>query len=243
LSWKALLSIDEKIAMKSRGFAGSLCSGAAAAFAASAMFCLATEAWAQASQPAPAAQPAAPAGADGPVPATAPVPPAASTLATPAGYVIGPDDLLDVVFWREKELSSSVVVRPDGMISLPLINDVRAEGLTPEQLRLALTTAAAKFVEEPTVTVVVKVINSRKVFITGQVGKPGPYPLNGPTTVLQLIATAGGVAEYADKSKILVVRREGGKDVAFPFNYSEVTNGKRLQQNIELKPGDSVIVP
>jgi polysaccharide export outer membrane protein len=157
--------------------------------------------------------------------------------------VIGPDDLLDVVFWREKELSASVVVRPDGMISLPLINDVRAEGLTPEQLRLALTTAAAKFVEEPTVTVVVKAINSRKVFITGQVGKPGPYPLNGPTTVLQLIAMAGGVAEYADKSKILVVRKESGKDLALPFNYSEVTSGKRLQQNIELKPGDSVIVP
>ena len=81
---------------------------------------------------------------------------------------------LTIVFWREKELSADVVVRPDGMISLPLINDVRAEGLTPEQLRVALTTAASKFVEEPTVTVVVKAINSRKVFITGQVGKPGP---------------------------------------------------------------------
>ena len=90
---------------------------------------------------------------------------------------------------------------------------------------------------------VVKAINSRKVFITGQVGKPGPYPLGGPTTVLQLIATAGGVAEYAKKSKIIVLRTEGGKAVALPFNYEEVMKGKSLQQNIELKPGDTVIVP
>jgi polysaccharide export outer membrane protein len=169
--------------------------------------------------------------------------PAASGVTTPPGYVIGPDDSLAIVFWREKELSSEVVVRPDGMISLPLLNDVRAEGLTPEQLRGALTAAAAKFVEEPTVTVVVKVINSRKVFITGQVAKPGTYPLGGPTTVLQLIALSGGVAEYADKSHIVVVRKEGGKDVSLPFNYGDVMRGKSLQQNIELKPGDTVIVP
>jgi polysaccharide biosynthesis/export protein len=241
------MAIDEKTSMKSRLFAKSLCSCTAAVLTASALLGVAAEARAQAPQPAPAAQPAAPARGRGAAPAAqpaAPAPaPAVTGTATPAGYVIGPDDALAVVFWREKELSADVVVRPDGMISLPLINDVRAEGLTPEQLRLALTTAAAKFVEEPTVTVVVKVINSRKVFITGQVGKPGPYPLNGPTTVLQLIAMAGGVAEYADKSKILVVRKEGGKDLAFPFNYSEVTSGKKLQQNIELKPGDSVIVP
>jgi len=169
--------------------------------------------------------------------------PASAAVATPAGYIIGPDDNLAIVFWREKELSADVVVRPDGMISLPLINDVRAEGLTPEQLRQTLTTAAAKFVEEPTVTVVVKAINSRKVFITGQVGKPGPYPLGGPTTVLQLISMAGGVAEYASKEKIIVLRTEGGKSVALPFNYKEVMTGKKLQQNVELKPGDSVIVP
>ena len=248
------MAIDEKTSMKSRLFAKFLCSCTAAVLTVSALLGVAAEARAQAQQPAPEAQPAAPARGEGAAPAGQPAapargaatpapPPAVAGTATPAGYVIGPDDALTVVFWREKELSADVVVRPDGMISLPLINDVRAEGLTPEQLRLALTTAAAKFVEEPTVTVVVKAIHSRKVFITGQVGKPGPYPLNGPTTVLQLIAMAGGVAEYADKSKILVVRKEGGKDLAFPFNYSEVTNGKRLQQNIELKPGDSVIVP
>ena len=184
----------------------------------------------QAQKPAPSAAAGAPA-------------PAVAGVNTPPGFVIGPDDILTIVYWREKDLSADVVVRPDGMISLPLLNDVRAEGLTPEQLRVALTTAASKFVEEPTVTVVVKNINSRKVFVTGQVGKPGPYPLGGPTTVVQILSTAGGLAEYAKKSKIMVLRTEGGKSVALPFNYEEVMQGKRLQQNIELRPGDTVLVP
>jgi polysaccharide export outer membrane protein len=161
----------------------------------------------------------------------------------PAGYVIGPEDTLAVVYWREKDMSADVVVRPDGMISLPLLNDINAAGLTPDQLRLAITEGATKFVEEPTVSIVVKAINSRKVFITGQVAKPGPYPLGGPTTVLQLIATAGGVAEYADKSKIMIVRAEGGKQTTLKFNYQDVMKGKNLSQNIELKPGDAIIVP
>jgi len=184
----------------------------------------------QGQKPAPSAAAGAPA-------------PAVAGVNTPPGFVIGPDDILTIVYWREKDLSADVVVRPDGMISLPLLNDVRAEGLTPEQLRVALTTAASKFVEEPTVTVVVKNINSRKVFVTGQVGKPGPYPLGGPTTVVQILSTAGGLAEYAKKSKIMVLRTEGGKSVALPFNYEEVMQGKRLQQNIELRPGDTVLVP
>ncbi len=161
----------------------------------------------------------------------------------PSGFVLGPDDNLAIVYWREKDMSADVVVRPDGMISLPLLNEVKAAGLTPEELRAAITQSASKFVEEPTVSVVVKAINSRKVFITGQVAKPGFYPIGGPTTVLQLIATAGGVAEYADKSKISIVRRENGKDTVSRFNYEDVTKGKNLQQNIELKPGDTVIVP
>jgi polysaccharide export outer membrane protein len=186
---------------------------------------------------APSAQ--KPAGAAPPQAAAA----AAAGVTPPAGYLIGPDDALSIVYWREKELSADVIVRPDGMISLPLLNDVRAEGLTPEQLRANLTTAASKFVEEPTVTVVVKAINSRKVFVTGSVAKAGPYPLNGQTTVLQLLATAGGLTEYANKKKIMILRTEGGKSVALPFNYEEVMAGKRLQQNIELKPGDTVVVP
>jgi polysaccharide export outer membrane protein len=161
----------------------------------------------------------------------------------PPGYVIGPDDQLSVVYWREKDMSADVVVRPDGLISLPLLNDVQASGLTPEQLRASITKGATKFVEEPTVSVVVKAINSRKVFITGQVAKPGPYPLGAPTNVLQLITLAGGVAEYADKDKIVVLRNENGKQTTFRFNYKDVTKGKNLAQNIELRPGDTVVVP
>ena len=203
-------------------------------------FCLiccgscAVDAFAQASS-APAAGPVKPA-------AGAPALPAGVT--PPSGYVIGPADQLTIIYWREKDMSADVVVRPDGMISLPLLNDITASGLTPDQLRLAITQGATKFVEEPTVSVVVKAINSRKVYITGQVAKPGPYPLGGPTTVLQLVATAGGVAEYANKSSMIVIRPEaGGKQTTFKFNYEDVLKGKNLSQNIELKPGDTVLVP
>ena len=177
----------------------------------------------------------------------APKPPAGVNIPTgvptPADYVIGPDDVLTIVFWREKDMSTEVGVRPDGKISLPLLNDVQAAGLTPDQLRVALTEAASKFIEEPTVSVVVKQINSRKVFITGQVGKQGPYPLGGPTTVLQLISMAGGVAEYADSKNITILRTENGRAVTYKFNYKEVSKGRNLKQNIELKPGDTIIVP
>jgi polysaccharide biosynthesis/export protein len=191
---------------------------------------------------APPAGPAAPAPATAATPRTeAPVVPAG--VATPADYVIGPDDLLGIVFWREQDLSSEVTVRPDGKISLPLLNDIQATGLTPEQLRSNLTQAANRYVEDPAVTVVVKAINSRKVFITGEVGKPGPYPISGPTTVLQLIATAGGVQEYAKVERIVVMRTENGKTVSHKFNYKQVSQGKNLLQNIELKPGDTIVVP
>ena len=170
-------------------------------------------------------------------------PPVPAGVVTPPGYTIGADDVLSVLFWREKDMSADVVVRPDGLITLPLLNDVQASGLTPEQLRERLTAAAAKFVTDPNVTVVVKSINSRKVFITGQVVKAGPYPLGGPTSVLQLIATAGGVQEFAKADKIVILRMEGGKQVAFRFNYQQVMQQKNLQQNIDLKPGDTVLVP
>ena len=164
-------------------------------------------------------------------------------VTTPPDYVIGPDDVLTIVFWREKDLSSEAAVRPDGMISLPLLNEIAAAGLTPEQLRLKLTEQAAQYIEEPTVTVQVKQINSRKVFITGQIAKPGPYPLAGPTTVLQLIATAGGVLEYADSKKISIMRVVNGRQTSLPFNYGDVERGKNLEQNILLKPGDTILVP
>jgi polysaccharide export outer membrane protein len=181
------------------------------------------------------------------VPAEAPEAAAAAggagEVAVPAAYVIGPGDVLGVVFWRQPELSGDVAVRPDGKISLPLINEVDAAGLTPEALRVRVTEAAKKYVTDPTATVVVRQINSRRVFITGMVAKPGPYPLYQTTTVLQLIATAGGVLEFADASNVVIVRHEGDRQMTFEFNYKDVSRRKNLWQNIELKPGDTVIVP
>jgi polysaccharide export outer membrane protein len=169
--------------------------------------------------------------------------PSAAAIAPPPDYVIGPNDRLSVVFWREKELSADVVVRPDGKISLPLLNDMHASGLTPEQLRLRVLEEAKRYVTDPMPSVVVIEIHSRKVFITGEVEKPGEYQLNGPTTVLQLIAMAGGVLEYADKEKILILRQEDGKEIGRRFNYKDVLAQRNIQQNILLKPGDTVVVP
>jgi polysaccharide export outer membrane protein len=184
-----------------------------------------------AQQPAPAAPVSSP--------AIAPAPAAVA----PAGYVIGAEDVLTVVVWREKDLSTEVVVRPDGRITLPLINEVVAAGLTPEQLRDRIVEGLARFVEDPSVTVAVKQINSLKVFITGMVGKPGAYPLTTTTTVLQLISVAGGLHEFADSKKIVVMRTENGEQRALKFNYQDVRKGKNLRQNIELQAGDTVIVP
>jgi polysaccharide export outer membrane protein len=158
-------------------------------------------------------------------------------------YVIGPDDVLSVVFWQENDMSAEVVVRPDGNITVPLLNDIHASGLSPDELRQRVTDEAKKFVPDATVSVVVKQINSRKVFITGEVSKPGVYPLSGPITVIQLIATAGGLRDYADAKKILVMRKEPGRDVTLHFNYRDAMSGKNLRQNVLLQPGDTVIVP
>lgn len=173
------------------------------------------------------------------------IPPAAipAGAPVPADYVIGPEDVLTIVFWREKDLSSEVIVRPDGRISLPVLQDVSAAGLTPEQLRDSLTKTAERFVEDPNVTVVVKEINSRRVFITGQVAKPGPYNLTSPMTIVQLIALAGGLLEYADGKNIVIMRTENANPVSYRFNYKEVIERKNLKQNIPLKPGDTVMVP
>jgi polysaccharide export outer membrane protein len=168
---------------------------------------------------------------------------AAGTMTLPPDYVIGPEDVVSVLVWRNQEMSGDFVVRPDGQITLPLLNDVQAAGLTPEQLRDSLTKAAAKLIEDPAVTVGIKAINSRKVFITGMVGKSGAYPLTAPTTVAQLIAVAGGLQEFADSKNIIIVRTENGKQTAFKFNYKDFSRGRNLKQNIELKPGDQVIVP
>lgn len=163
--------------------------------------------------------------------------------AAPPDYVIGAEDVLHVLFWRDKDMSGEFTVRPDGKISIPLLNDVLAAGLTPEQLRVHIVEAARRYVEDPNATVVVKQINSRKVFITGAIEKPGTYPLTSRTTVLQLIATAGGLKEFAKRDAIRILRSDDGREVRFPFDYDRVISGKNLKQNVELKPGDTVIVP
>jgi polysaccharide export outer membrane protein len=158
-----------------------------------------------------------------------------------ADFVIGPEDVLSIVFWRDKDMTTQVTVRPDGKISLPLLDEVQAAGLTPADLRAHLIEDSKKFFGNPNVTVVVQTINSRKVFITGQVVKPGPYVIVAPTTVLQLIAMAGGLKDFADSKNITIVRKEQGRTASFRFNYKDIR--KNLNQNIELKPGDTVVVP
>lgn len=158
-------------------------------------------------------------------------------------YVIGPTDVLSIVFWGDRDLSTEVTVRPDGKISLPLLNDVVAAGQTPEQLRHRLADAARRFVQSPVVTVVVRQVNNNRAFITGQVAHPGPYVLSGPTTVLQLIAMAGGFTEFAKKNEVLITRIENGTQVAFTFSYDDVVKRRDLRQNLILRAGDTVVVP
>jgi polysaccharide export outer membrane protein len=167
----------------------------------------------------------------------------ASSVAVPPGYVIGADDLLSVRFWGDQQLTADVVVRPDGKISLSLLNDVQAAGLTPEQLGDALEKAASKFVTEPDATVIVREVRSRKVYVLGSgIAKSGVVPLNTDMTVLQVIAASGGLLEYAKKDDIVVIRPENGRERRFKFNFDEVVNGKKPQQNILLQPGDTVLV-
>ena len=161
----------------------------------------------------------------------------------PPGYVIGADDVLSIVFWRDKDLSVEVRVRPDGKVSLPLLNDVQAAGLTPEELRANLVESAKRFVQEPNATVIVKEIHSRQVYITGNVGKPGTYALTTDMNVLQLLAQAGGLLDYADNKNIVVIRTEAGRQHHYKFNYNDVIKRKRPEQNIALKPGDMIVVP
>jgi polysaccharide biosynthesis/export protein len=162
----------------------------------------------------------------------------------PPEYVIGPQDVLGINFWRDADMTGDVTVRPDGRITLPLIGDLLAAGMTPEALGAAIHAAASKLISDPTVTVVVRQINSRKVFITGQVATPGAHVLTGPLTVMQLISLAGGLTEFAKKKDITVMRTDPtGKQIVLPFNYGDVARGRNLAQNVVLKPGDTVVVP
>jgi polysaccharide export outer membrane protein len=159
------------------------------------------------------------------------------------GFTIGTSDVLGILVWREPEMSGDIAVRLDGMISLPLIRDIQAAGLTPNELAERIQTAAREFVTDASVTVVVRQMNSRRVFITGEVARPGVYSLASSMTVMQLIAVAGGLSEFADSKNIAILRVEVGRTTRFPFDYKNVANGKKPAQNIELKSGDTVVVP
>lgn len=169
--------------------------------------------------------------------------PASAGADVPADYIIGPGDVIGVQLWREADVSGDVTVRPDGRISLPVIGEMSASGLRPETLQEQIQTAAGKFFTDPTVTVVVRTINSRKVFVTGRVTAPGAHPLVAPLTVMQALALSGGLTEYADAKSITVIRTENGKSRTFKFNYKDVSKGRGLDQNISLRPGDTIVVP
>jgi polysaccharide export outer membrane protein len=160
---------------------------------------------------------------------------------TDAGYKIGPQDVLRIDVWKETEISRSVPVRPDGKISLPLLNDVQASGLTAMELASVITEGLKKFINSPQVTVTVTEINSRRIYVTGEVTKPGAYALLPNMTALQALTSAGGFTQFSNTKKIYVLRNEGGKQVKHPFNYKAVLDGK--QEDIPLQPGDTIVVP
>jgi polysaccharide export outer membrane protein len=164
----------------------------------------------------------------------------AATL--PSDYVIGVEDVLSIVVWPDKSFSADVVVRPDGKISLPVLNDVPAAGMAPEALAAEVAKAATKYVRDAGATVIVKEIRSRKIYVIGEVTKPGPFSLGAEMNVLQALGEAGGFIEGADKGDVIIVRNQNGKEQRFKFNYNDVVKGKNLAQNIRLHPGDTIIV-
>jgi polysaccharide export outer membrane protein len=168
--------------------------------------------------------------------ATAPEPQAASD------YVIGADDTLRITVWKEPDLSELLPVRPDGKISMPLLNDIPAAGLTPLQLKDSITEKLKKFIADPRVTVVVTAMNSQRIFVSGEVLHTGPTPLLPHMTMLQALSQAG-FTQFANLKAIYLLRTENGKQEKIPFNYKEVIKGNHPEQNVMLKPGDTVVVP
>ena len=174
---------------------------------------------------------------------------AGSTTAAPARpvdpkeYIIGEADLLHVNVYKETELSGTAIVRPDGMISLALVNEVRVSGKTPLQVQQELTQSLKSYIVDPQVTVTVVDVRSKSVYVTGEVQRPDVYPLLMPITVLQILARAGGTTIYANRNRIFVLRSVNGKQEKIPFHYNDVMKGKKAAQDIQLQPGDTIVVP
>jgi polysaccharide export outer membrane protein len=158
-------------------------------------------------------------------------------------YVIGPQDVLDINVWKEPTISRTVPVRPDGKISLPLLNDVQAAGLTPQKLGEEITADLRKYLENPQVTVIVTAINSRRIYILGEVNRSGTFQMLPNMTVLQALSDAGGFTPFAKLKDIYVLRTVNGRQEKFPFNYKDVLKGEKSQENILLMPGDTIVVP
>jgi polysaccharide export outer membrane protein len=159
------------------------------------------------------------------------------------GYIIGPEDILEINVWKEPSLTRDVLVRSDGMISLPLIDDVKAAGLTPLQLKKVLTERLKGYVSAPSVSVIVKDPVSFKVYVTGQVRTPGVQVHRKKITLMQALSLAGGLTDTADEKKILLIRDTGAKESRFTINYSQVVSGKAEKMNLVLQPGDTIVVP
>lgn len=173
--------------------------------------------------------------------------PAASARPEPSpedpGYRIGPEDLLQVSVWNNEAMSRTAPVRPDGKISLPLLNDVQAAGLTPMELRDVLMRRLVDYIPHPEVSVIVTDVRSFKVSVIGQVPKPDRYELKSSATVMDVLAMAGGFTEFASRSKVVVIREGGGRMTRIPFDYEKVREGDTRQINFRLYPGDIVLVP
>ena len=179
-----------------------------------------------------------------PKPAPADIPSPSPTSVPPDSYIIGAEDILSIYVWKEPDMSKTIPVRPDGMISLPLVGEIKAAGHTPMQLQDVLATAMKKYVSDPQVTVVVEKISSLSFNIVGEIAKPGFYPLTRRMTVLDAIAMAGGFKDFAKTKKVYVLRiSANGTQQRLPFNYKDVIAGKNEQQNIELLPRDTIVVP
>jgi polysaccharide export outer membrane protein len=188
----------------------------------------------------------------------APAPPAASPASDKAAsdkttnaaaisqagpeYVIGPDDVLHVAVWKEADLTATLPVRPDGKISLPLLNDVQAAGLTPQQLGVSLTEKLKKYIADPRVTVVVTSINSKRIYLVGEVLHTGAMPMLPNMTILQALSSAG-LSQFANTKRIYVLRTENGKQQKMPVDYRKLVKGEQIEQNYVLRPGDTIVVP
>ncbi len=158
-------------------------------------------------------------------------------------YVIQPNDLLEIVVWGEPDISRTVLVRPDGRISLPLVQDIQASELTPVELKEQMENRLKEYVDSPNVTVIIQAIQSYKVYVIGKIQNPGGIVVEKPITVLQALTLAGGFQEYADESKISIVRTSGREHLVLEFNYKDVIKGKTPEENIVLRSGDVVVVP